>query len=63
MKKVTGQLTASMFANYDEIVKRFVSNDQDFLFINQIKGTPAYWKKFQRDFSAMVKQLDCTIFF
>ena len=64
MKKVTGQLTASMFANYDESVKRFVSNDQDFfLFINQIKGTPAYWKKFQRDVLAMVKQLGCTIFF
>ena len=30
MKKVTGQLTAGMLANYDESVKRFVSNDQGF---------------------------------
>ena len=57
------QLTAGMFANYDESVKRFVSNDQGFLFMNQIQGTPAYWKKFQREFLAMVKQLDCPIFF
>ena len=63
MKKVTGQLTAGMFANYDESVKRFVSNDQGFLFMNQIKGTPAYWKKFQREVLAMVKQLGCPTFF
>ena len=41
MKKVTGQLTAGMFVNYGESIKRFVSNDQGFLFMNQIKGTPA----------------------
>ena len=56
MKKVTGQLTAGMFTNYDEIVKWFASNGQDFLFMNQIKGNPAYWKKFQREVLAMVKQ-------
>ena len=59
---MAGQLTAGRFANYDESVKRFVSNDQGFLFMNQIKGTPAYWKKFQRDVLAMVKQLDCPTF-
>ena len=52
-----------MFANYDQTVKRFVSNDQGFLFMNQIKGTPTYWKKFQREVLAMVKQLGCPIFF
>ena len=41
MKKVTGQLTAGMFANYYESVERFVSNDQGF-FMNQIKETPTY---------------------
>ena len=59
---MAGQLTAGRFANYDESVKRFVSNDQGFLFMNQIKGTPAYWKKFQRDVLAIVKQLDCPTF-
>ena len=62
MKKVTGQLTAGMFANYGESVKGFASNDQGFLFMNQIKGTPAYWKKFQREVLAMVKQLGCPTF-
>ena len=47
MKKVSGRLTAGMFAYYEESVKHFVSNDQAFLFMNQIKGTPAYWEKFQ----------------
>ena len=63
MKKVTGQLTAGMFTNYDEIVKWFASNGQGFLFMNQIKGTPAYWKKFQRIVLGMVKQLGCPTFF
>ena len=31
--------------------------------MNQIKGTPAYWKKFQREVLAMVKQLGCPTFF
>ena len=62
MKKVTGQLTAGMFANYGESVKGFASNDQGFLFMNQIKGTPAYWKKFQREVLAIVKQLGCPTF-
>ena len=48
MKKVTGQLTAGMFTNYDESLKRFVSNNQGFLLMNQIKGTPAYWRKIER---------------
>ena len=45
MRNMTGHLTAGMFANYDESVKRFVSNDQGFLFMNQIKRTPASCKK------------------
>ena len=63
MKKVTGQLTAGMFTNYDESLKRFVSNNQGFLFMNQKKGTPAYWRKIEREFLAMVKQLGCPSFF
>ena len=37
MKKVTGWLTAGMFANYEESVRYFLSNNQVFLFMNQIK--------------------------
>ena len=55
MKKVTGRLTAGMFANYEESVRHFVSNNQSFLFMDQIKGTPTDWKKFQGEVLAMVK--------
>ena len=34
MKKVTGQFTAGMFANSQESVRRFFSNNQGFLFLN-----------------------------
>lgn len=58
MKKVKGQLTADMFAKYEKSVRHFVPNDQSFLFMNQIKGIPEYWrKKFQEEGSAMAKQL------
>ena len=56
MKKVTGQLTAGMVANYEESVRHFVSNDQGFWFMIQMKKTPAYWKKIQGEVLAMVKQ-------
>ena len=59
MKKVPGQLTADIFANYGESAKQFVSNDHIFLFMNQIKATIAYWKKFQGEVLAMLKQLGC----
>ena len=50
MKKVTGQLTAGMFANYDESVKRLVSNDQGFLFMNHIKEPCILEKISERSF-------------
>ena len=50
MKKVPGQLKAGIFANNEESVRHLVSNDQGFSFMNQIKGTSAYWKKFQETF-------------
>ena len=50
MKKIPGQLKAGMFANIEESVRHLVSNDQGFLFMNQIKATSAYWKKFQETF-------------
>ena len=63
VKKVTGQLTACMFADYGESVKRFVSNDQGF-FMNQIKGTPGYWKiKSERSFDNGEKIMLLKIFF
>lgn len=63
MKKVSVGLTADMFGNYEVSAKHFVSNDQDFWFMNQITLTLAYLKKFQGKMLAMVKQLGWPTFF
>ena len=31
--------------------------------MNQIRGTPAYWKRFQYEVFVMIKQLGCLTFF
>ena len=65
MKKVGGnQLNAGMLSlNFKEKVKEFISNDQGYSFMNTIKGTPAYWKRFLQEVLAMVKQLGLPTFF
>ena len=63
MRKVSGNLNASMFRHYKESVDNLVRNDQGFLFMSKIRGTPAYWKRFQSEVLAMVKQLGCPSFF
>ena len=49
--------------NFNEKVNEFIANDQAFTFMNSIKGTPAYWKKFLFDVLTMVKQLGAPTFF
>uniref|UniRef100_A0A7M5V9S6 ATP-dependent DNA helicase n=2 Tax=Clytia hemisphaerica TaxID=252671 RepID=A0A7M5V9S6_9CNID len=65
MKKVSASnLSAGMFSqNFKETVKQFIANDKAFAFMSTIKGTPAYWKKFQQEVLAMVKQLGPPTFF
>ena len=65
MKKVcTNQLTASMLSNnFSDTVKSFIAKDEGFNFMNSVKGTPAYWKKFLFEVLAMVKQLGLPTFF
>ena len=48
MKKVcANQITAGMLSNnLQYTVKSFIAKDESFNFMNSIKGTPAYWKKF-----------------
>ena len=55
-------LNASVFRYYKESVQCFVSNNQGFTFMNQIRGSPTYWKKFQTEVLVMVKQLGCPTF-
>ena len=63
--KMTGLLNAGSFKsiNFKETVKDFVPSDKKFSFINAIKETPAYWKRFQSKVLAMVKQLGTPTFF
>ena len=65
MKKVSGtSLTAGMLTtNFKERVKEFIAADQAYTFMNCIKGTPAYWKKFKSECLAMVRQLGIPQFF
>ena len=55
MRKVaSNQLTAGMLSsNFNEKVKEFIARNQAFTFMNYIRGTPAYWKKFLFDVLAI----------
>lgn len=65
MKKLCGNnLTAGMFrTNFKETVKSSIANDEAFNFMNTVKGTPAYWKKFLHEVLGMVKQFGTPTFF
>ena len=63
MRNVSGDLNALVFRNYKESVDNLVRSDQGFLFMSKIRGTPAYWKRFQSEVLAIVKQLGCPSFF
>ena len=65
MKKVGGnQLNAGMLSqNYKEKVKEFISNDDGYAFMNTIKVTLAYWKRFILEVLTMVKQIGLPTFF
>ena len=53
MKKVAGMLNS----NYKDTMKKHIAEDKAFDFMSEMKGTPAYWKRFLNDVLAMVKQL------
>ena len=57
MKKVcSGHLTAGVLSqNFSEKVKSFIVNNEAYHFMNIIKGTPAYWKRFLHEVLAIVK--------
>ena len=40
-----------------ETVHAFICEDQAYLFMKAVKGSPAYWKNFLFDVLAMIKQL------
>ena len=58
MKKFSGNITAgALTGNFKENVQSLISSNQCFTFMNNIKGSPSYWKKFQSDILAMIRQL------
>ena len=50
---------------YNQICKTFriICQDQAYLFLRHIPGTPPYWQKFMYDILAMVKQLGIPTWF
>ena len=55
--------TAGMFKNFKHSVEELFSKDQGFYIMNQIRGIPTYWKGFQYEVIAIIKQLGCPNFF
>ena len=49
--------------NFSDTVKSFIANGEAYQFVNTIKSTPAYWKRFLDKVLAMVKQGGISTFF
>ncbi|XP_028413533.1 uncharacterized protein LOC114536369 [Dendronephthya gigantea] len=64
MKKIQGQpVTASEIKSNVNKLKGLICQDQAYLFLRQIPGTPPYWQKFMYEVVAMVKQLGIPTWF
>ena len=64
LKKIQGQpITASQIKSDVNKLKSMVCQDQAYLFLRQIPGTPPYWQKFMYEVVAVVKQLRIPIWF
>ena len=48
--------------NFKVRVRNFVVNDKAYTFMNNVKGSPAYWNNMLSDVLAMVKQLGISFF-
>ena len=65
MKKVKadGMTAGRVSQNFKETISGLIANDDAYNFMNQLKGTPAYWKRFLLEVLAMVKQLGLPTYF
>ena len=64
LKKVHGQsVTASQLRNNPQNLVNLICQNQAYLFLRQIPGTPPYWQKFMYEVIAMVKQLGIPTWF
>ena len=63
-KKVHGQfLTALQIRSSVQSLQNLICQDQAYLLLQQIPGTPAYWRQFMYEVVAMVKQLGIPTWF
>ena len=63
LRKMNGNVTAGALRGATGDLQQLIFNDQTFLFLQQIPGSPPYWKKFQNEVLAMVKQLGMPTWF
>ena len=64
LKKVHGHnVTASQVRSNTQVLQNLISQDQAYLFLRQIPGSPPYWQKFMYEVVAMVKQLGIPTWF
>ena len=64
LKKIQGQsITASQIKSDVNKLRSLVCQEQVYLFLRQIPGTPPYWQKFMYEVIAMVKQLGIPTWF
>ena len=64
LKKVHGQsFTASQVRSNTQILQNLISQDEAYLFLRQIPGSPPYYRKFMCEVVEMVKQLGITTWF
>jgi len=65
MKKIRadGLTAGELSQNFKDKIGELISNDEAYNFMNTLKGTPAYWKRFLFEVLAMVKQLGLPTYF
>lgn len=55
MESKIGNFKAGVLKDYRHFIELLLNKDQGFYFMNQIRGTQAYWKKRQSQVLAMIK--------
>ena len=64
LKKIHGQsVTASQVKSNSQAFQNLLLQDQAYLFLRQIPGSPPYWQKFMCEVVAMIKQLGIPTWF
>lgn len=58
LKKVCGQrVTASQLKSNPQMLRKLICQEQAYMFLQKIRGSPPYWQRFMYEILGMVKQL------